>query len=467
MRGRILVVEDKDTMRLLLERVLSERHEVASCESGSEALAVLGREPFDVVLTAVRLPGADGFEILEAVRAAAPDTEVVMMTAYATIERAVEAMKKGAYDYLQKPFEPDDALRVVERALERKRLREQAQQLRAALRGVQKLDRLIGKSPAMQEVFDLIQRAAELELTVLITGESGTGKELAARAIHGRGQRASRPFVALNCGALPPELVESELFGHVKGAFTGATGARPGAFVEADGGTLFLDEIGELPLPAQVKLTRVLQEREVRPVGASSTRAVDVRVVAATLRDLKEEVAAGRFREDLFYRLNVFPIPMPPLRERSGDVAILAAHFLEKHARRQSRTVESLAPEALALIAGYPFPGNVRELENVIERAVALAPGTEIAPACLPAELREAPRGVPGDKLAGMTFKEAVNLARDRGSREYLIALMEAFGGNVTKAAEQAGVERESLHRLLKKHGLRADRFRVDGGEEA
>jgi DNA-binding NtrC family response regulator len=460
-RARILVVDDKENMRRLFARLLSETHDVVCAEDGTRALALLADRPFDLVVTDIRMPGADGFEVLRAVGDLDAGTEVVLMTAYATVEKAVEAIKAGAYDYLQKPFEPDHALRVIERALERRRLREEARGLKEQLRGIHRLDQLVARSPAMREVFALLERAAGLDLTVLLTGESGTGKELAARAIHQHGARASGPFVAVNCGALPAELVESELFGHTKGAFTGATTSRVGLFREAEGGTILLDEIGDLPLAVQVKLTRVLQEREVRPVGESRAFPVDVRVVAATHRDLKAEVEAGRFREDLFYRLNVFPIVLPPLRERSEDVPVLAAHLLEKHARAQGRSVEGFTPEALAALTGYPFPGNVRELENVIERAVAVCAGSRVDVTDLPPDLRGGGGGrVPAETLVALPYKEAVRLARDRGIRDYLSALLRAFGGNVTRAAEHAGLERESLHRLLKRHGLRSEDFK-------
>ncbi|HEX9307738.1 MAG TPA: sigma-54 dependent transcriptional regulator, partial [Anaeromyxobacter sp.] len=299
--------------------------------------------------------------------------------------------------------------------------------------------------------------------TVLLGGETGTGKELAARAIHYHSSRKARRFVPVNCGALPPDLVESELFGHVKGAFTGAAGAKPGLFEEADGGTLFLDEVGELPLAAQVKLTRALQEKEIRRVGDTQAIAVDVRVIAATHRDLREEARAGRFREDLFYRLNVFAVTLPPLRDRPEDVPLLAAHFLDKHARALRRTLRGFAAEAMSRLASHTWPGNVRELENVVERAVAVASGELVLPEDLPAEVRSeagAPATPAAAALAAMPYKDAVAGARDRVSRDYLVALMTEFGGNVTRAAERAGVERESLHRLLRKYGLRSEDFK-------
>jgi DNA-binding NtrC family response regulator len=460
-RASVLVVEDKENMLKLLERVLGEVHAVRTAENGSRALALVASQTFDVVVTDIRMPGADGFEVLEAVKKGSPQTEVILITAHASIPRAVEAIKQGAYDYLAKPFDPDDLVLVVARALERKRLREQATQLRRELNGLVGYQNIIGKSPAMRAVYALIARAAELESTVLVTGETGTGKELVARAIHDAGPRKEYPFVPVNCGALPHELIESELFGHARGAFTGAGENRRGLFEEAGRGTLFLDEIGELPLSVQVKLNRALQNREIRRVGESTPRRFEARMIAATHRDLKAEIAAGRFREDLFYRLNVFPIHVPPLRERREDVPLLAAHFLEKVAGTLRRELEGFEPETLRLLIGHSWPGNIRELENAVERAAAITPGPRIPPSALPPELAVASPGpLPLEELARIPYREAVELARDRVSREYLAALLREFNGNVTRAAERAGMERESLHRLLKRYGLRSDDYK-------
>jgi two-component system response regulator AtoC len=453
-------------MLKLFAKILSDGYRVATASDGSLALSLIATEEFDVVVTDIRMPGADGFEVLKAVKARSPSTEVVMMTGYATVGDAVQAMKLGAYDYLEKPFDPDAAGLVVARAAERKRLRDEAASLRRELEGVHAFHNLVGKSARMREVYRLLEQAAGLDITVLLGGETGTGKELAARAIHYHSSRKERRFVAVNCGALPPDLVESELFGHARGAFTGATSAKPGLFEEAAGGTLFLDEVGELPLPAQVKLNRALQEKEIRRVGDNAPSKVDVRVIAATHRDLKSEVQAGRFREDLYYRLHVFPIRLPPLRERLEDVPLLAAHFLEKHARAMRRELGGFEPEALRVLTSYAWPGNVRELENAVERAVAVCTGAAVRERDLPAELSQAPAAgqLPGAVLASMPYREAVEQAHDRISREYLVALLREFQGNVTKAAARAGMERESLHRLLKKHGLRSEDFKRGGG---
>jgi DNA-binding NtrC family response regulator len=459
-RARVLVVDDKENLRRLLARILGETCEVAEAADGNRAIALLASQPFDAVITDLRMPGADGFEVLRAAKTRAPETEVIMMTAYATVPDAVQAMKEGAFDYLAKPFDPDDAALVVARALERRRLRDAAVAAPAALPAFA-FHNLVGRSAPMLEAYRLLEQAAGLDITVLLTGETGTGKELAARAVHFHGARKERRFVPVNCGALPADLVESELFGHVRGSFTGAAADKPGLFEEAGGGTLFLDEIGELPLAVQVKLNRALQEREIRRVGGVKPTAVDVRVIAATHRDLKGEVQAGRFREDLFYRLNVFPVRLPALRERREDVPLLAAHFLEKHARALRRQLAGFEPDALRALAGYAWPGNVRELENAVERAVAVAAGPSVAVRDLPPDVTGGQAGeLPGELLTKMPYRDAVDLARDRVSRDYLAALLREFDGNVTRAAERAGVERESLHRLLKRYGLRSDDFK-------
>ena len=460
-RPRVLVVDDKENMLKLFAKILGDKHMLTTAGDGARALVLIAEQEFDLVVTDLKMPGASGFTVLESVKARWPETEVVLMTAYGSVADAVEAMKQGAYDYIQKPFDPDDAALVVERALERRRLRQQTASLRKELQGVNSFHNMIGKSPAMREVYGLLERAAGSDMTVLLTGETGTGKELAARAVHYHSDRKSHRFVAVNCGALPAELVESELFGHAKGAFTGAAAQKPGLFEEADHGTLFLDEAGELPLPAQVKLNRVLQDKEIRRVGENAPFSVDVRIIAATHRDLKAEVQSGRFREDLFYRLHVFPIRMPALRERREDIPSLAAHFLAKHARSSKRDITSIGNAAMRALTAYNWPGNVRELENAIERAVAIAAGKELDVRDLPQELRGAQVGaLPAEVLVKLPYREAMETARDRISREYLVVLMREFEGNVTRASERAGIERERLHRLLKRYGVRSEDYK-------
>ena len=455
---RVLVVDDKDNIVKLLVRVLSPEFTVETAADGTRALALIAQSEFDVVVSDIRMPGADGMSVLAETRRLHPDTEVVLMTAFGTIEAAVEAMKQGAYDYLQKPFEPDEALLVVRRAAERKQLRAQARDLRAALEGAQRFDNLVAESPPMRKVLELVARAAASDVTVLVTGDSGTGKEVVASAIHRASARAARRFVPLNCGAMPEHLFEAELFGYAKGAFTGATADRRGLFEEAQGGTLLLDEIGELPLAMQVKLNRAIQERTIRRVGESDERAIDVRVIAATNVNLKSAVAHGRFREDLYYRLNVFPIHVPPLRARKADVPLLAELFVQRH--RRDGQPDGFTPEALAALIAYDWPGNVRQLENVVQRALAVADGPKIDVVAFADELGVFPARAHGPRLETLSYREVLDLARDRTTREYLVALMKDVGGNVTQAAERAGIERESMHRLLKKFGVRSDDFK-------
>ncbi len=461
-RPKVLVVDDKENFLSLFQRLVGDTMEVTGASDGTRALALITHGAFDVVVSDIRMPGADGFALLREAKQVSPDVEVILMTAFGSVADAVRAMKLGAYDYLIKPFDPDEALLLLERAIERKRLREQARDLRVALDGLDRFEGLVGKSPGMQRIFQLLHRAAGTDATVLVTGESGTGKELVARAIHYAGGRAGRRFIPVNCAALPEPLIESELFGHMKGSFTGAFVTKRGLFEEASGGTIFLDEIGELPLAAQVKLTRVLQERVVRKVGSSDELPIDVRVVAATNADLSRAIAEGRFREDLYYRLNVFPIHTMPLRERREDIPGLAALFLDRLRAARSTAPQGFSPEALEALVAYDWPGNVRQLENTIERAVAVSDAARIETDALSEEIFESAR--PPTELHGrivdLPFRDAVALARDRASREYLTELMAVVGGNVTLAAERAGMERESLHRLMRRYGVRSDDFR-------
>ncbi len=460
MTPRVLVVDDKENMRRLLSRILAGEYAVEEAEDGARALSLVATREYDVVVTDIRMPGADGFELLAAVKARAPDTEVVMMTGYATVADAVRAMKQGAFDYLEKPFDPDAALGVVARAAERKR-RSDAARASAGSGEPEGFHNLVGRSARMREAFALLERAAGLDITVLLLGETGTGKELAARAVHYHSARRERRFVPVNCGALPGELVESELFGHARGAFTGATGAKPGLFEEAEGGTLFLDEVGELPLPAQVKLLRVLQEGEIRPVGESRAEKVDVRVIAATLRDLGKLVERGEFREDLYYRLNVVNLRMPPLRERREDIPLLARAFIHRFNRQLNREppVEGLNPEAEALMAAYAWPGNVRELENAMERAVLLADEALLLPSNLPERLWAAPP----QPVAGSSSVQqpSSDLSLKRAMREleetYIRAALRRTRGNRTRAAEVLDISHRALLYKIKEYGIDPD----------
>jgi two-component system response regulator PilR (NtrC family) len=387
--ARLLVIDDERSMRELLEILLGkEGHLVDVAADGPSALRLYEEHQHPVVITDLMLGRSSGFDVLRSVKAKGTPTEVIVMTAYSTTEGAIQAMKLGAYDYVTKPFKVDELQLLVQKALEKSTLIEDNAALRARLEGRDQLEELIGHSAAMKGVFALIEKVAPTRANVLVTGESGVGKELVAKALHRRSPRAQAPFVPVNCGAIPEGLIESELFGHLRGAFTGAQGAKEGLFAAAQTGTLFLDEIGELPLQLQVKLLRAIQERRVRPVGATEDIEVDVRLVAATNRDLVAEVRAGRFREDLFYRLNVIQIRVPPLRERREDVLRLAEHFLKRFGREHGRGALSLSREARRLIDEYAFPGNVRELENLIERAVTLSDGPEVTMDALPLPLR-------------------------------------------------------------------------------
>jgi two-component system response regulator HydG len=359
---------------------------------------------------------------------------------------------------LQKPFEPDEALLLARRAAERKQLRTKARDLEAALASAHRFQNLIAESPQMHKVLELVRRAATSDVTVMITGESGVGKEVVARAVHSASNRAQQRFIAINCGAMPEQLFEAELFGYVKGAFTGGAADHRGLFEQAGGGTLFLDEIGELPLAMQVKLNRVLQERTIRRVGDTAERPVDVRVLAATNIDLPVAIAAGRFREDLYYRINVFPIHVLPLRDRRSDVPLLAELFLQRH--RKDGQPDGFTPDALALLMDYEWPGNVRELENLVQRALAVSDGPKLGAAAFEQLRPLSDQSLTDLRPETLTYRDMLEAARERATRDYLVAVMKDVGGNVTQAAERAGIERESMHRLLKKHGVRSDDFK-------
>jgi two-component system response regulator PilR (NtrC family) len=384
--SQILVVDDELSMREVLEIFFMQSgHQVVTASDGTVAIERLEQTEFDLVVTDLRMPRTDGLQVLEASKRIQPDTPVILMTAFASTETALTAMKNGAFDYFTKPFKLDEIMVVVEKSLEHRRLLQENKKLRAELDGRQSAGNLIGRSQKMKQVFDLIHRVARTRTNVLILGESGTGKELVARAVHEHSARCDAPFLVINCAAIPENLLESELFGHKKGTFTGANTDRAGLFLSADGGTLFLDEIGEMPMTMQVKLLRAIQERKVRAVGDTREIAVDVRVIAATNRNLLSEISDGRFREDLYYRLNVIGIDLPPLRERPTDIPLLAYHFLRKYAEEFGKPdLVEIEAEAMRYLLRYPYSGNVRELENIIERAVALEDGPRVSPNVLP-----------------------------------------------------------------------------------
>ena len=451
MKGNILVVEDDAALRRSLEVGLGNlEFAVASAGSGGEGIERLLEGDFDAVLTDLNMPGVSGLELCARGAAERPDIPVVVITAFGDLDTAIAAIRAGAYDFITKPVEIDAIALVLERAVQHRRLRQEVRRLRSEVAQRGAPDEIIGESAAIVAVKNLIARVADTESTVFVTGESGTGKEVAARALHRLSRRAQGPVVAVNCAAVPETLIESELFGHARGAFTDARTARAGLLVQAHGGTLFLDEIAELPLAAQVKLLRVLQERVVRPVGSDREVAFDARLIVATNRDLERAVEEGRFREDLFFRIHVLPIELPPLRARSGDVLLLAQHFVRQFAARIDKPVEGIVPAAAALLLAYQWPGNVRELMNCIEHAVALSRTQHIAPDDLPARVRSYRRShviVAGDDPSEFVPLEEVE-------RRYILRVLEASGGNKRMAARVLGLDRKTLYRKLERYGV-------------
>ncbi len=449
MKPRVMVIDDLDSARQMVKRTLGRSFELYDFASVAEALPAVERAEFDCIVTDLRMPGIDGLEGLKRFKLKVPEIPVIIMTAFATVETAIEAMKAGAFDYLKKPFEPDELELLVTRAVEHGRLRRENARLKSALGGAFSLQGVVGRSAAMKEVVALLERIAPSDVPVLIEGESGTGKDLIARAVHAMSARSAGPYLALNMSAIPENLAESELFGHEKGAFSGADQARPGFFAEAEAGTLFLDEIGLLPQPLQPKLLRVLQDGEFIPVGSRKPRKASVRVVCATNEDLKRSVQEGRFREDLYYRIRVIQLRLPPLRERREDIPLLVEHLVQKHALRLGRPPLMPDAEAMKALLDHPWPGNVRELEHAIERALLLARGDALALADFPPEV--AAHGQPSNDGGG---EGRFRRARDAWERKYLEDLLREAGGNVAKAAELAGLHRSTLYEKLARFGL-------------
>jgi len=448
---RILIVDDDDALRESLELVLAaEGYEVAAAANAEAALTAVDKSPVDVVLCDIRMPGMDGMELLPSLVRRLPSATVIMMSAFGGADLAIEAMQRGAYDYVAKPFQPSEVLLVLRKARERERLRRSNAALR---RDVQRAvgDRpIVAASQVMIEVLETLERASEFKATVLITGESGTGKEVLARAIHAQSPRRNEAFVAVNCGAIPETLLESELFGHAKGAFTGADRAHRGLFEAADGGTIFLDEIGELPASLQVVLLRVLQEEEIRPLGDSKARAIDARVIAATSRDLEAEIASSRFREDLFYRLNVVRLSVPPLRDRKEDIPLLVDHFVARAREALGRPLRTVSDDALEKLVAYQWPGNIRELENVIERGAILARSEVLTQADLPGNILETSVGharEPGD----FSLKRAKRALE----ADLILQALRSTGGNRTHAARLLGISHRALLYKIKDYGIR------------
>jgi two-component system response regulator PilR (NtrC family) len=449
---RVLVVDDEQSMRDLLAIMLRQAgYEVSVADGGEAAIEALKVESFDLVVTDLRMRKVDGLSVLKAAKELSPHTVVLVVTAYASTETAVEAMRAGAYDYVTKPFKLDELKVTVANALERRRLHDENLALKRQLHRERGFDNFVGRSPKMLDVFETIRKIADSGSTVMITGESGTGKELVAQALHWESSRRDGRFVSVNCGAVPEALMESELFGHVKGAFTGAVANSEGLFAAADGGTLFLDEISEIPHTVQVKLLRAIQERQIRRVGDIKDIKVDVHLIAASNRDLGRAVADGLLREDLFYRLNVIPIHLPPLRDRREDIPLLVAYFIKKLSREVGRTVRGVAPETLAVLENYHWPGNVRELENVIERAIVLGSSELLDPDALPNSLRQ-PRD--RDDVPLELPAEGIDLEAtlDRIEHRYMQLALERVGGVQTRAAELLRVSFRQFRYKLQKH---------------
>ncbi|MBZ0237039.1 MAG: sigma-54 dependent transcriptional regulator [Deltaproteobacteria bacterium] len=465
-RARILVADDEPNLRRVLHAILRrEGHEVVQAVDGAEALSML--EGVDVVVTDLRMPKVDGMEVLRTAVRTQPQVPVIMVTAYGSVGQAVEAIKAGAFDYIEKPFEQDQIRLVIEKAVKQAAANRVAprQALYAALEKDEQKGRfgLVGDSGEMHAIFGVIEKVADSPSTVLITGESGTGKELVAKALHENSSRKNGPFIKINCAAIPKTLMESELFGYEKGAFTGATSSKPGRFELADGGTLFLDEIGEIPVEMQVKLLRAIQESEFERVGGIKTIKVDVRLITATNRDLEQEIARGNFRDDLYYRLNVVPLQIPPLRKRRGDIPMLVRHIIKRFNERLKKNVVGIADDALAALEAHAWPGNIRELENVLERTILFSKGEMIARADLPEELggrrdelADDDVDEDGPQVAGeSSLKDIVRAETSRVERELIARALNETGGNVTQAAKLLKISRKSLQMKMKELGLR------------
>lgn len=457
---RILVVDDELSVREFFEILLKkEGYEVVSAKDGVDALQCLREEDFDLVITDLNMKDTNGMTLLKESKKAQGDTPVIMVTAFATTDSAVEAMKEGAFDYVSKPFKIDEIKVTIEKALETRKLSNENKVLKSELQSKYNFDNLLGESEAMQRIYDLIRKTSATRTNVLIYGESGTGKELVAKAIHFNSPRKDKPFVTVNCGAIPENLIESELFGHVKGAFTGAVSNKQGLFEAAHKGTIFLDEIGELPLQMQVKLLRVIQERNFLRIGGTENIEVDVRIIAATNRDLAEEVRKQAFREDLYYRLNVIQVKLPPMRHRKEDIPLLAEHFLRKYAKETKKDIRRISPKAMELLINYDFYGNVRELENIIERSVALESGSEIQPESLPGNVlhpksQREEFSVQDAKTQLEVGSVALDDLMDSFEKDLLLKALEKTRGSRTKAAKLLGISSRSIRYRLKKHRI-------------
>jgi two-component system, NtrC family, response regulator PilR len=451
-KNKIIVIDDEPGMREFLEIMLQkDGYIVETASDGPEAMDKIDNALFDLAITDIQMPVMNGIEVLKKINEKSPDTTVIMITAYASHETAIEAMKLGAYDYITKPFKIDEIKLVIKKALDKKKLERENTRLRKELETQYGFGNIIGRSPSIVKVFELIKRVAELNVNVLIAGESGTGKELVARAIHYSGSRHENPFVPVNCGAIPEALMESELFGYKRGAFTGAVADKKGLFEEAHSGTIFLDEIGDLPLHLQVKLLRVIEDKKIRPLGSTVTSEVDIRIIAATNKKLEEEVAESKFREDLFYRLNVIKIVLPPLRERRIDVSPLAIHFINKYSEEMVKDIRGISPKALETLENYHYPGNVRELENIIARCVALESSNVIRQETLP-QLVTGKDYI--DLDTSFSSSTSLDTLMSDVERKMIEKALKSTSGNKTEAAKLLGITLRSLRYRLAKHEL-------------
>jgi len=461
--GKILVVDDdRNLVELMKMRLESANYEVATALREEDAIEAVKAQPFDLSIVDLRLADRDGISLMQELHLINPEMPVIILTAHGSIESAVEAMKRGAYSYLTKPFEPGDLLLQIEKALEKRRLTAEVKRLKGLLEEKYEFSNIVAKSEKMQRVLETVSRIAQIDSTVYIHGESGTGKELIAKAIHIASARKEKSFVAINCAALPEPLLESELFGHEKGAFTGAIRSTKGLFTQAHEGTIFLDEIGDMPLSTQVKLLRALQERQFYPLGSEKPVAVDVRVIVATQKELEEEVKKGLFREDLFFRIHVIPIRLPPLRERKEDIPHLADYFLREFSRQMKKEIKGLTPQAMQRLMLHDWPGNVRELENTIEYAVAMTQQNIISEDFV-LQAKMAPQELAESREKGEVSQDTLKPlkeARDAFEKNYLVHLLKLSEGNVSQAAKLAGKYRADFYDLLKKHGLKTDDFK-------
>jgi len=458
--SHILVVDDKEGMREFFQIFLTkEGHQVDTAAAGDEALDLARKSRFDLAIADIKMPGMDGIQVLKGLRELDPQIPVIMITAYPTIESSIEAMKLGAYDYIIKPFSNDEIKIKIAKAIEASALRRENIHLKEGLREKYRFEGIVGKSSKMAELYELMEKVSQISSTILVEGESGTGKELVAKAIHYNGPRAEGPFVAINCAAIPDQLLESELFGHVKGSFTGAVSHKEGLFEVADQGSIFLDEVAELSLPLQVKLLRVLADRSFRRVGGVEDIQVDVRVIAASNRSLEEAVSKGTFREDLYYRLKVIGITVPPLRERKEDIPLLCQHFLEKFAKQSNRPLPQIREDAMEILQSYPWPGNVRELENVMERAVALEASSQITPQSLPFDpglLREVQVDVGVSQFDFLVGGGDLSTL-DELEKRYIEYALGRLSGNYTRTAQALGISLSTLKRKVRLYGLHAE----------